>query len=1416
MSIKTKNGYSRSSRSVEEDEKLLQQTVDNMSEEEVEALRLIVEGIANPKQAAGRKLLSQISGMEYKRTPVDLRTFVHDEYYLGNTCDALYPRLMDDLEELFEGGYNEAILTGAIGWGKCVSSWTLIYDDSTGKRLAVKELVGRTPLVPSLSEDGALIHTEAARVWHSGQKECLKARLASGQHLEASWDHPVLTPDGYRPLGDLKPKDLVACARTLPEPKHSSPFTDNEVLLTAALMADGCMTSGNTIYSKGNADLVETVENAACEVIGKDSPGDRRHERGCWHVNFRGAQSWTVDRDIRVLSKDKRVPADMFGLPNRQTAILIRWLWTDGSVYTKKPRKIEITLASEGMVDDLQYLLRRFGVNARKAYAPKKNQSGKTFDAWRLQIGDAPNIVRFLEDVGFIPGKESECSKLLDTSRDALETSNTNYDIAPVGYEELKVIRKETGPHNKRWWAKNGLVSKGFLGRAKFLRLCDAVGYRGKYWKLASSDVVWEQVEHIEPAGVQDVYDLTVPETANVEANGVIVHNTFTASIGVCRVLYELSCMRDPQRSFGIATNSNISLVCLSVNEDLAMKVAYENIAGKIEASPYFQEHFPFQKTKKELRFPNKIIVAARATTDNSVLGLNVIGGLLDESNFMRKRKSTDPRFNLEDHARVLYNAMMRRMKSRFGRRGKLPGTLFVVSSKQTHDDFTAKRIKEAQDDPGVFVRDYSLWDVKPEIYYSDDWFHVVVGNEQSPSRILSIDEDPVDVERSLPEGCIIIKVPEDHRHDFESDLEGAIRDLAGCATVSISPFIQRREKIIEAIDPSRTHPYTVETFDPSIGGSFKWAQMVKQSSEIDLGMDALTASYRPIVNPYAPRHVHIDPSLTGDATGIAMGHVSGFKMVQRRDDEGFMHTERAPIIYIDFMLRIVPPVGDEIVLGDLRRFVYQLNRHGYMITMVTMDSWQSAEAIQKLNAKGFNAEQLSVDKALDPYTSLKSALYENRLNIYEYPTLLRELRELEHDRIKKKIDHPNRGCFVGSTRIPLLDGTFPEIASLDGKEVWVYSARSDGMIVPGRARGRMSKRTRHLVDVVLDNGAVERCTPDHLWMLRDGSYKEAQHLRPGVDRLMPICRQWPVNGGYERVSDLHGRLTLTHHMVWSALNGCSIPEGCCVHHTDHVKTNNHPDNLVAQLLSEHARQHTSLRHSQDGEYAQAVRNGLQRFNESAHGRAVHAAAIRRTLADMTPEALAKRARNRPSFRSDVSLDRLVEALRAGSGNANTAAQFLDCGRNVVVRVLRDHDFESWDSFASGRNHKVRAVIPVVLSKPIPVFDLEVDRWSNFALCSGVFVHNSKDVADAVAGVTYTLSEKAQHLPMGFLQGQSLPGDAWMVEHQQRALAESYGAVDEEQFGPRPDRPMDVHGSLPPFLVGNTFGSEDDGGWMNF
>jgi len=424
----------------------------------------------------------------------------------------MWPKLQEDFVELFEGEYSEAILTGSLGWGKCLESLSFFVDGESGIRVEVGQAVGATPMVPSL--DGRVVrHTRSNQVWASGQKRCAKLLLVSGQWLDASTDHPVLTPDGYKPIEQLKAKDFVAVARRVPAPEKSLEVTDDEVVVAAALIADGGMTAGATIYTKGSDELREEVIERAISLPGFNGCGDVKRKPA---VNLKGLKDWTENLGIRCLSKEKRVPPKWFGLNDRQLALFLRWLFTDGNIYTGSPRKIEIALASEGLIDDIQYLLRRFGIVARKSYRPKKNQDGE-FDAWRLQIADVPNQFLFMEKVGFVPGKKKACERLVAQAR-AVKKPNSNWDVVPITNVELKEIRRETGPHSNKVWSKlAGQADGTCMGTQRFRRLCDAIGYKGRYRRFAdmADDVVWERVESVNDIGIHDVYDLSVPETEN-------------------------------------------------------------------------------------------------------------------------------------------------------------------------------------------------------------------------------------------------------------------------------------------------------------------------------------------------------------------------------------------------------------------------------------------------------------------------------------------------------------------------------------------------------------------------------------------------------------------------------------------------------------------------------------------------------------------------------------------------------------------------------------------------------------------------------------------------------------------------------------------------------------------------------------
>jgi len=106
--------------------------------------------------------------------------------------------------------------------------------------------------------------------------------------------------------------------------------------------------------------------------------------------------------------------------------------------------------------------------------------------------------------------------------------------------------------------------------------------------------------------------------------------------------------------------------------------------------------------------------------------------------------------------------------------------------------------------------------------------------------------------------------------------------------------------------------------------------------------------------------------------------------------------------------------------------------------------------------------------------------------------------------------------------------------------------------------------------------------------------------------------------------------------------------------------------------------------------------------------------------------------------RTDITIEQIAEVVRSGTvGNENIRSA-LGCGVGTLYRVVRDAGYSGLAEFINTCNHKVVSVTPAGRAD---VYDLTVDRHHNFALGVGVFVHNSKDVADCTALIVSKLLE---------------------------------------------------------------------------
>lgn len=104
-------------------------------------------------------------------------------------------------------------------------------------------------------------------------------------------------------------------------------------------------------------------------------------------------------------------------------------------------------------------------------------------------------------------------------------------------------------------------------------------------------------------------------------------------------------------------------------------------------------------------------------------------------------------------------------------------------------------------------------------------------------------------------------------------------------------------------------------------------------------------------------------------------------------------------------------------------------------------------------------------------------------------------------------------GCFSGETKVALVDGrnvSFKELVREynQGKANYCYTVDKNGSIAISEIKSpRVTKKHVEVIKVILDNDKEIICTPDHKFMLRNGSYKQAKNLTK-KDSLMPLHKK--------------------------------------------------------------------------------------------------------------------------------------------------------------------------------------------------------------------------------------------------------------------------------------------------------------------
>jgi replicative DNA helicase len=423
---------------------------------------------------------------------------------------------------------------------ECVTGDTLVCL-TNGRRVPIRELVGQEPEVWSLDEQQRLIAARSDKVWSVGTKKICTVRLASGRTIRATAEHRLLAGKGWSTVSQLQVGDRLALARQMPEPRECKRWPEHWLVLLGHLVGDGSFLKHQPLRYTSASEWNLTVVAQAAMAFG--SRVTRHAGRGLWQqlVIAGNGNRWhpaAVGRWLKELgifgqrSHEKRLPAEVFELADDQIALLLQHLWaTDGSITLRKPggkggaARVYFASSSMGLVQDVAALLLRLGIVGRirtvhtDGYRPCHTVDVSGSDAQR----------RFASIVGGVGPRERAAEALAVALAEV--KSATNVDTLPVEmFEQVRASMKLHGISHRRMAALRGrsygVSNVRFAPSRELLKEYAEILGDQKIAAACTSGVFWDRVTSIDPAGEEEVFDLTVPGPSNWLADGIVSHNS--------------------------------------------------------------------------------------------------------------------------------------------------------------------------------------------------------------------------------------------------------------------------------------------------------------------------------------------------------------------------------------------------------------------------------------------------------------------------------------------------------------------------------------------------------------------------------------------------------------------------------------------------------------------------------------------------------------------------------------------------------------------------------------------------------------------------------------------------------------------------------------------------------------------------
>lgn len=398
---------------------------------------------------------------------------------------------------------------------------------------------------------------------------------------------------------------------------------------------------------------------------------------------------------------------------------------------------------------------------------------------------------------------------------------------------------------------------------------------------------------------------------------------TTLASLFVQIEEYQLFKLGDPTRFYGLVPGTETWILNVATDKDQARDTIFAVTKASIDRSPYFRARKAREIGSSFIFEDTNVRIQSGHSNSASLVGRSCKLVLSDE---MDRFKTRGGKYSAD----AVYRAL-NRSTDPFGEDGHIISISSLVNEHGIMVDLYQKS-KKIDNMLGFWLPE---WEMRKD-KYSERTF-MFMG----------------------------MKIPIEHKNEFDKDPEGFLRDKACMIGFTKGAYYRMPIKVTDCFEQAHN-----EGCKNPMDNQERFADWFKQQDGFKYFM-------------------HGDASIKHDSYGIALGH---------RDKENAV---------IDFVHRITPSSRyGEIDLEKLKQLFLLIIDRFPGVELFTYDTWAAAVITQEFTKLGKQSENLYIKKP--QHDLLKEKIYRKQLKCYSYRPLIKEIKELELQ--GDKVDHPVDG----------------------------------------------------------------------------------------------------------------------------------------------------------------------------------------------------------------------------------------------------------------------------------------------------------------------------------------------------------------------------------------------------------------------